>query len=95
MYASVRRYQAVDVEALVTKVEEEFIERVKTVEGFVGYYVIDGGDGTLTSITVGETEAAVETSNMAAREWVVERAAHLVAGAPELTTGQVRVRAER
>jgi len=95
MYASIRRYQALDVEALLRKVEEEFVERLKTVEGFVGYYVIDGGDGTVTSVTVVETEEAVEASTVLAKEWVVERAAHLVTSAPDLTTGEVRVRAER
>ena len=95
MYASVRRYQALDAEALLRKVEEEFVERLKTVEGFVGYYVIDGADGTVTSVTIGETEEAVEASTVLAKEWVVERAAHLVASAPDLTTGEVRVRAER
>ena len=68
---------------------------MKIVEGFVGYYVIDGGDGTVTSITVGESPEAVEASNLLAKEWVVERAAHLVESAPDLTTGEVRVRAER
>jgi len=53
MHASVRRYRATDAEALVKQVQEEFVERLKTIEGFVGYYVIDGGDGTLTSITFG------------------------------------------
>ena len=95
MHASIRRYRAFDVEALVRKVQEEFVERVKTVEGFVGYYVIDGGDGTLTSVAVGETEEAVEASTVLAKDWVVERASHLVASAPDLTTGEVRVRAER
>jgi hypothetical protein len=95
MHASVRRYQALDVEDLVRKVQEEFVERVKTVEGFVGYYVIDGRDGTVTSVTVGETEDAVKASNLLAKEWVVERASHLVASAPDLTTGEVRVCAER
>jgi hypothetical protein len=95
MHASVRRYQAVDVEALLTKVQDEFLERVKTVDGFVGYYVIDGGDGTVTSITVGDTAEAVDASNVLAKQWVVERAAHLVESAPDLTTGEVRVRAER
>jgi hypothetical protein len=67
MHASVRRYEAADEEAvqvLITRVQEEFVERVETIEGFVGYYVIDGGDGTLTSVTVGETEEAVEASNV-------------------------------
>jgi hypothetical protein len=95
MHASVRRYQAVDVEALLTQVQDEFLERVKTVDGFVGFYVIDGGDGTVTSITVGETAEAVDASNVLAKQWVVERAAHLVESAPDLTTGEVRVRAER
>ncbi|MGN6167842.1 MAG: hypothetical protein ACTHQQ_06680 [Solirubrobacteraceae bacterium] len=67
MHASVRTYRAMDVEALVEKVQDEFVRRVKS-EGFVGYYVIDGGDGTVTSVTVGETEEAVEFSNVLARE---------------------------
>jgi hypothetical protein len=95
MHAAVRRYRVMDVESLVKKVEEEFVERVKSLDGFVGYYVIDGRDGTVTSITVGETEQAVETSTRQAEAWIVERASHLVEGAPELTTGEVRVRAER
>jgi hypothetical protein len=67
MHASVRRYRAVDVEALLRQVQEEFVDRVKTVEGFVGYYVIDGGDGTVTSIIVGQTAATVEASNALAK----------------------------
>jgi sugar-specific transcriptional regulator TrmB len=34
MHASVRRYRATDAEALIKRVQEEFVERVKTVEGF-------------------------------------------------------------
>jgi hypothetical protein len=79
----------------VKKVEDEFVERVKAVEGFVGYYVIDGGDGTCASVTVGETEKAVQDTTRQAAEWVRESAAHLIAGAPEVTAGEVRVRAER
>ncbi len=62
MQAAVRRYRVSDVDALVAKVEEEFVEQVKSVEGFVGYYVIDGGGGDLASVTVGETAEAVEES---------------------------------
>jgi hypothetical protein len=98
MHASVRRYEIEGVEAVqpfITAIQEQFVERVTNVEGFVGYYVIDGGDGTVTSITVAATEAGVEMSNVAAERWVVERAAHLVVGAPDLTTGEVRVHVER
>jgi hypothetical protein len=95
MHAAVRRYRVSDVDALVSKVETEFVERVKSVDGFVGYYVIDGGDGTASSVTVGETAQAVEDSTRLAAEWVRESAADLIEGSPDVTAGEVRVRAER
>jgi hypothetical protein len=95
MHAAVRRYQVSDTDALVSKVQEEFVGRVKGVDGFVGYYVIDGGDGAVASVTVGETEQAVEDSTRLAAEWVRESAADLIEGAPDVTAGEVRVRAER
>jgi hypothetical protein len=95
MHAAIRRYPVSDVDALVKGVEEEFLERVKTVEGFVGYYVIDGADGTITSVTVGETAQAVQESTQRAADWVRGSAAALVDGPPEVTMGEVRVRVER
>jgi hypothetical protein len=95
MHASVSRYRVTDVDRLVQAVQEELLESVKTTEGFVGYYVIDGGDGTVISITLGEIEEAVAASTVLVQHWVVERAAHLVEGAPDVTAGEVRVRAER
>lgn len=95
MHAAVRRYRVNDIEALVSKVEDEFADRVKEIDGFVGYYVIDGGDGTAASVTVGETAEAVAESTKRAADWVRESAADLVEGAPEVTVGEVRVRAER
>jgi hypothetical protein len=95
MHASVRRYRVRDIDTLVEKVESEFVEQVKEIDGFVGYYVIDGGDGTAASVTVGETADAVAESARRAGDWVRESAADLVEGQPEVTVGEVRVRAER
>jgi hypothetical protein len=95
MHASVRRYRVRDIDALVDKVESEFVDRVKDIDGFVGYYVIDGGDGTAVSVTVGEGANAVAESTQLAAAWVRESAADLVEGQPEVTVGEVRVRAER
>jgi hypothetical protein len=94
MHASVRIYQAVDVEKLLEKVESEFVDRVKTIDGLIDYYVIDSGDGTVTAMTLGKTVHAVDASTRMAEAWVVERAAYLVAGHPNVTVGEVRVRAE-
>lgn len=94
MHASIRKYRVLDAEALVRKFQEEFVEHARMVDGFVGYYVVDGGDGTITTITLGDTRQAVEISNEQARHWVIESAAHLVAGAPDVSAGEVRVRVE-
>ena len=95
MHASIRRYRVRDMDALVSKVEEEFVEQVKEIDGFVGYYVIDGDDGTAASVTVGETAQAVAESVRLAGAWVRESASDLVEGDPEVTVGEVRVSAER
>ena len=95
MHAAVRRYRVRDIDALVEKIESEFADQVKEIDGFVGYYVIDGDDGTAASVTVGETAEAVAESTRLAAEWVRESAADLVEGSPEVTVGEVRVRAER
>ena len=95
MHAAIRRYRVTDIDALVSKVEQEFVDRVKEIDGFVGYYVIDGGDGSAASVTVGETEQAVEESTSRAAEWVRQSAADLIEGTPDVTAGEVRVRAER
>ena len=95
MHASVRRYRVRDIDALVEKVESEFVDQVKEIDGFVGYYVIDGGDGTAASVTVGETADAVAESTKRAGDWVRDSAADLVDGQPDVTVGEVRVRAER
>jgi hypothetical protein len=95
MHAAIRQYRVTDIDALVSKVEDEFVEQIKGIDGFVGYYVIDGGDGNAASVTVGETEQAVEESTSRAADWVRESAADLIEGSPAVTAGEVRVRAER
>jgi hypothetical protein len=95
MHASVRRYRVRDMDGLIAKVESEFVEQIKEIDGFVGYYVIDGGDGTAASVTVGDDATAVAESVRLAGSWVRESAADLVEGDPDVTVGEVRVRAER
>jgi hypothetical protein len=94
MHASIRRYRTRDIEALERKVEDEFLEQVKEVDGFVGYYVIDGGDGDVASVTVCKTADALQRITKLAGEWVRESAGDLVEGQPDVIAGEVRVRAE-
>jgi hypothetical protein len=95
VHASVRQYRVRDIDTLVSRIEDEFVEQVKGIDGFVGYYVIDGGEGAVASVTVGETAEAVAESVRRAAAWVRDSASELVDGEPEVTVGEVRVRAER
>src|SRR4051794_9855787 len=54
MHAAVRRYKVSDAEAFIGKIEEGFTDSLKEVDGFVGYYVIRGGDNDVATVTVGE-----------------------------------------
>jgi hypothetical protein len=95
MHASVRRYRVRDIDTLVSSVEDEFVDQVKEIDGFIGYYVIDGDDGTVASVTVGDTAQAVAESVRLAAAWVRESIADVVEGEPEVTVGEVRVSVER
>jgi hypothetical protein len=95
MHSAVRTYRVTDADTIVTKAEDEFVSRVKEIDGFVGYYLIDGGDGTVVSVTVGETAEAVEASTQAAGEWVRQSIADLIEGPPQIVAGEVRVSVER
>lgn len=95
MHAAIRRYRVMDANAFVEKVQEEFVEQIQTVDGFIGYYLIDGDDGTATTVTLAETAQDVQASTELADQWIVERAAHLVESAPDITAGEVCIRADR
>jgi hypothetical protein len=96
MHAAVRRYRVTDAEAFIDKIEVDFTDRLKNeVDGFVGYYVIRGGDNDVATVTVGETEAAIDKSAEMAADRVRETASDLVEGDPDVTSGEVKIRAER
>ena len=79
-----------DVDALVKKVQEEFVKRVKTIDGFVDYYVIDGGDGTGHVHHRRGNQAGGRRVDPGGRSvGVVEAASDLVEGRAEMTTGEV------
>ena len=93
MHSSVRKYKGNDPATIASEVEKGFVDIVKGIDGFAGYYLIDGGDGTVVTITVAESEAAVEESAAKAAEWVQgnETVSSLMEGAPEVTNGEVLV----
>lgn len=74
MFVSVRRYRNVpSLTALCSEIELEFVPRLKKSPGFIAYYAVDGGDGSLTTISVFSTAAMAEESNGEAAIWMRER----------------------
>lgn len=91
MYAAIRRYNATRgaTGTIVDRVNEEFLPRIREEAGFVAYYVVDPGDGTLVSVSIFEDRAGAERSTRNATAWVRERLGHLITTAPVIITGEV------
>ena len=90
MYAAVRRYEGItdDTEA-GRRVGENFIPLLKQVPGFVAYYWIDAGDGTMASLSVYEDKEGADRSVEIAHDWVAKNASELFTKAPLVTEGPV------
>ena len=93
MFTTIRRYEAVDqarTSELVKKVDETLIPSLEKLPGFGGYYLIDAGNGVLTSIGVFDTAEHADQSNHVAADWVREHKLETaLPNAPRVTTGEV------
>ncbi len=94
MYTSIRRYEGLSpgtIEEITKLVKEEFVPIVSAGAGFIGYHLVDAGDGVMATISLFETEAAAEESNKAAASWVKETLSALLPNSPQITAGEVRI----
>jgi hypothetical protein len=92
MYTAIRRYEGLSagsVEEITRKVKEGFVPIIKGTPGFVGYYVVDSGGGTIASISVFQDKAGADESVRRAAEWVRQNLGSLVPNPPQVTTGEV------
>lgn len=90
MYAVVRRYEGVtDPAEAGRRVDEEFVALLRRVPGFVAYYWIDAGDGTMVSTSVFDDRAGAEESVRQAADFVADKLASLLPNPPQVSAGQV------
>jgi len=88
MYTVIRRYQGVrDPAEVARRAVEEFAPLISDQPGFQGYWVVDGGNGVLATISVFDTEEAAAASTAAAASWVQQNVGQLVPNPPQLTSG--------
>jgi hypothetical protein len=59
------------------------------ISGFVDYYFVDTGNGSMVSISVFENQVGVEKSNNRAVEWVQQNTASLISKPPQVADGRV------
>jgi hypothetical protein len=92
MYVAIRQYGLLTnepVEKVWQGVREGFIPIIKNAPGFLAYYALDSGDGTLTSISIFEHQAGAERSNKLAEDWVGRTLSSALPTSPEIIVGKV------
>jgi hypothetical protein len=95
MFATIRRYDAIDQEHvgdLVKKVDESLMPALSELPGFSGYYFIDAGNGVMSSIGFFDTAEQADDSARVAATWVREqKLENIVPNEPKVTTGEIVV----
>jgi hypothetical protein len=93
MHATMRRYEGVDqsrTDELKRKVTETLVPRLSELPGFSGYYLVDTGNGVMSSIGIFETSAQADESTRVAATWVRdEKLESALPNPPKLTSGEI------
>lgn len=90
MHIAIRRYEVDPANAaeITRHVDNGFIPLIKQARGFRGYYWVDGGDGTMTSVSLFDDEAGAAESVHLAADYVREHLAPLMPTRPQVTAGE-------
>jgi hypothetical protein len=93
MFATVRRYEGVDAtnrDELTKKVGETLAPRLSKMPGFKSYFLIDTGNGVMSSIGLFDNSTQADDSTRVASEWVRdEKLERILQSPPKVTGGEV------
>jgi hypothetical protein len=96
MHATIRRYEGVDetrTNELVGKVNETLVPQLRKLPGFAGYYLIEAGNGVLSSLGLFETSDQADESGRLVSKWINdEHFSTVIPSAPKITSGKVVAR---
>ena len=99
MHATIRRYEGVDAgrtNEVVGKVNETLVPQLRKLPGFVDYYLIEAGNGVLSSLGVFETSDQAEESSRLVTKWITDENFNAVLpNAPKITSGEVVAHSDR
>jgi hypothetical protein len=95
MHATIRRYEAVDqnrINEIVKSAEDSLLPSLSELPGFSSYFLIEAGNGVLSSIGFFDTAAHAEESTRVASSWVRKESLETaLPNPPKITSGQVVV----
>jgi hypothetical protein len=99
MYATIRRYEGVDVARIndvVGKVNGTLVPKLRELPGFAGYYLIEGSSGVLSSLGLFETSEQADQSTMLVSKWITEQNLNaVIPNPPKVTSGKVVAHSDR
>jgi hypothetical protein len=95
MFATVRRYEGIDAshkDELKKKIGESLAPRLSKLPGFSSYFLIDTGEGVMSSIGLFDNSTQANESTRVASEWVRdEKLERILQNPPKVTDGEVIV----
>ena len=95
MHAIVRRYEGIDTkrkDELTRKVGESLTPRLKKLDGFNGYFLIEADNGVMSSVNFYDTSAHADESTRVVAEWLRdEKLEQILPNPPKVTGGKVLV----
>jgi hypothetical protein len=93
MHATIRRYEGVDqnrTDEVTKKVIESLIPKLSELEGFSEYYLIEAGNGIMTSVGIFDTPTHSSESTRIAADWIrEENLESALPNPPKLTEGEI------
>jgi hypothetical protein len=93
MHATIRRYDGVDQNRIVEltgKANETLIPKLSKLPGFKGYFLIEAGNGVMSSLGLFETREQADESEKLAASWIRdERLETAIPNPPKVTSGEV------
>ena len=93
MHATIRRFEGVDAartNELTGKVNEKLVPQLRKLPGFAGYYLIEAGNGVMSSLGLFETAEQADESTKVVAQWIQdENFTSAMPNAPKITSGKV------
>ena len=93
MHVTIRRYDGIDPNRtveLTDKVNETLVPKLSEMQGFKGYYLIEGENGVMSSLGLYETSEQADESTKLASSWVRdEKLETAFPNAPKISSGKV------